>query len=383
MYSDLLDNRAAAYEALFLGELPYNPQPDEADIGLSGLWRVHTPKRGRNGDELNYHLDTIPSQVYGLLLEHDIAAHNPDEPVETIFGLLDPKTTLPIISNITSQALTLWEKALWRNQYGPVVSTNGTNPVEAGGVEDAAKERLANLLAKKSLVIETAAAAMWVLPIFSRNALQPTRKEQADLAKILANWGPQFLVEWMDGSIITRWLDSLGITQTEKQDLLSTTFTPAIRKYLAVHNITDPLAALDRVKTNLDLLNDNQTLAERLGWSETEVTATFTPTIRKYLAVNNITDPLAALDRVKANLDLLNDNQALAERLGWSETEVAATFTPAIRKYLAVSNITDPLVGAEDYIYGKIKYQAVTIYKASVKPRPGLLVNGPTNYLID
>lgn len=45
-FEGLVDNRPVAYEALFKGELPYEPQPDEADIGIAGLWRALTEKRG-------------------------------------------------------------------------------------------------------------------------------------------------------------------------------------------------------------------------------------------------------------------------------------------------------------------------------------------------
>jgi hypothetical protein len=46
---NLVENREVAHEALFQGELPYEPQQDEQDIGLSGLWRAHTQKGGRKG----------------------------------------------------------------------------------------------------------------------------------------------------------------------------------------------------------------------------------------------------------------------------------------------------------------------------------------------
>ena len=81
----------------------------------------------------------------------------------------------------------------------------------------------------------------------------------------------------------------------------------------------------------------------------------FTPGIRQYFAVHNISDPLAALERVKDNIDLLTD-QAIAEKTGWSLEEVGEVFTPGIRKHLAVHNISDPLKGATDYIAGNISF---------------------------
>ncbi len=114
------------------------------------------------------------------------------------------------------------------------------------------------------------------------------------------------------------------------------------------------MEALDRVKANLESLND-QAIAERLGWSEEEAREIITPSTRRRLTVSNITDPMEALDRVKANLESLND-EAIAERLGWSEEEAREIITPGIRRHLAVNNTTDPFSGLIDYIDGRIQY---------------------------
>jgi hypothetical protein len=77
--------------------------------------------------------------------------------------------------------------------------------------------------------------------------------------------------------------------------------------------------------------------------------------MRRYFAVNNITDPMAALDRVKENLNTMTD-AAIAERLGWSEEDVRGIITPGMRRRFAVGNITDPMAGLIDYIDRKIQY---------------------------
>ena len=77
--------------------------------------------------------------------------------------------------------------------------------------------------------------------------------------------------------------------------------------------------------------------------------------MRRYFAVHNINNPMEALDRVKANLESLND-QAIAEQLGWSEEEAREFIKPGIRRQLAVNNITDPFSGLIDYIDGRIQY---------------------------
>jgi len=291
----LIGNRPNAYEALFLGELPYEPQPDKQDIGLSGLWRVHTEKKGMNGNNLNALLDTLPGNVLTILQEHDRHSRSESgDDGEAIFSFIDTQQYLPIVADISSMSAKLWEKSLWRNNHGSVVATelvptpNSTNHSEANDI------RLAHLLASKSIVIEAAAAVMQVLPIFADKPLKPTNDEKVGLARILANWGPQFLTEWMNGSIIDNWLQDKQLSPQEQQQWKDS-FTPGIRKYFAVNNISDPLAALDKVKDNLELLSD-ATIAERLGWSQAEVKDAITPSIRKHFAVNNISDPLAALD---------------------------------------------------------------------------------------
>ena len=130
-----------------------------------------------------------------------------------------------------------------------------------------------------------------------------------------------------------------------------------MRRRFAVANINDPMAALDRVKDNLDMMTD-AAIAERLGWSEEDVRDIITPGMRRRFAVHNITDPMAALDRVKENLDMMTDS-AIAERLGWSEDEARDIITPSMRRHFAVNNITDPMAGLIDYIDGKIQYGSV------------------------
>ena len=113
------------------------------------------------------------------------------------------------------------------------------------------------------------------------------------------------------------------------------------------------MEALDRVKANLESLND-EAIADRLGWSEEEAREIITPSIRRRLAINNINNPMEALDRVKANLESLSD-EAIAKQLGWSEKEAREFITPGIRRHLAVNNITDPFSGLIDYIDGRIQ----------------------------
>ena len=89
---NLVENREVAHEALFQGELPYEPQPEEQDIGLSGLWRAHTTKRGRKGEITDSHFDEIPKIVEAILSNHEKLSRSPEGANgAAIFSFLNPE----------------------------------------------------------------------------------------------------------------------------------------------------------------------------------------------------------------------------------------------------------------------------------------------------
>ena len=344
---NLVENREVAHEALFQGELPYEPQPDEQDIGLSGLWRAHTTKRGRKGEIIDSHFDEIPKIVGAIISDHEKLSRSPEGANgAAIFSFLNPEIQ-EIVTEITTGAIKNWELALYRNKQPFLLGVSNEH------LDDISNERLAHLVGMQSLVIETAAAAIESLPAFVEVPTKPTKTEKEDLSKIISNWGPNFVKEWFSGKIIEEHFRQSGLDDAEIREWLNT-FTPGIRRRFAVGNITDPMEALDRVKANLESLND-QAIAERLDWSEEEAREIITPSTRRYFAVKNITNPMEALDRVKANLESLND-QAIAEQLGWREEEAREIITPSTRRYFAVNNTTDPFSGLIDYIDGRIQY---------------------------
>ena len=344
---NLVQNREISHEALFQGELPYEPQPDEQDIGLSGLWRAHTRKSGSRGETVDSHFDVIPKIVEKILSDHERLSRSPEGANgAAIFSFLNPEAQT-LVSDITTGCIKNWELALYRNEQPFLLSVRNEH------LDNVTSERLAHLVGMQSLVIETAAAVMQVLPEFVENPTKPSKDQQNNIAKIVSNWGPNFAREWFNGVIIEKHFRESGLNEAEVREWLDT-FTPSMRRYFAVHNITDPMAALDRVKENLDMMTD-AAIAERLGWSEEDVRDIITPSIRRYFAVSKITDPMAALDRVKENLDMMTD-AAIAEGLGWSEDDVRDIITPGMRRRFAVFNISDPMAGLIDYIDGKIQY---------------------------
>jgi hypothetical protein len=346
----LVDNREVVYESLFNGEMPIEPQPSIEDIGLTGLWRLYTEKFGRNGDDLNGLLNSVPSKVNAILTEHDIHASSGEDNGEAIFSFINPELSLHHVSDVTSNVMAYWEKALYRNNYKSIF---GDSKSAEGVREDEKSLRLANYQSTKSLVLETAAAVMQVMPLWSEKPFNPSAAEKNKLALVLANWGPKFFTEWMNGTILRNWINQNAISDDDA-DAYQELFSPSNLKRFAINNISNPLDAFDKVAANLAYMNDD-VIAEYLGWSKEDVNQLFTPGIRRRFAINNISNPLDAFDKVAANLELLTD-EVLVECLGWSRDEIKEIFTPGLRVHIAVRYGDDPLSAANDYIEGKIQY---------------------------
>jgi DNA-directed RNA polymerase specialized sigma subunit len=152
--------------------------------------------------------------------------------------------------------------------------------------------------------------------------------------------------EWMSGSIINRWLSEQEMSEGEKDAYLEV-FTPSMRTYFAINSITNPLKAVERVKVHLDTTLSDANIAKVLDIDEADVVDVFTPGIRTHFAVNNISDPLQAIERVKVYLDTTLSDANIAEVLGIDEADAADIFTPSIRTHFAVKNISDPLKAIE------------------------------------
>ena len=124
--------------------------------------------------------------------------------------------------------------------------------------------------------------------------------DQKNLARLLANWSPSFIQNWFDGKIIQQWYRDNNISQ-EKQQEWNKIFTPFMVKYLIVHNLTDPISGLNRIKYNLETVLTDQNIADQLNLSLDKVQTLFTPFLRKYVAVHHIMDPLASLSALVSN----------------------------------------------------------------------------------
>jgi DNA-directed RNA polymerase specialized sigma subunit len=369
-----IEDRVVAYESLFNGELPYNTMPEEADIGIAGLWRAFVCKDGRTGDDLALLLDNVPGTVQEILTYHQHASSQEDG--NAVFGLLYPEVALPIVTGITTRIMTLWEKALYRHGEPSMLTTKRDATGDLS--KEQSGERLAHLLASQQLVVETAAAVVQVLPLWVKDLYKPSKNSEDGVAKILASWGPQFLTEWMNGTIIGKWLDTMQLSEAERQDW-NELFNDSTKKRFAVGNISDPLKALGRVKDHLEVTLSDENIAKELGWSVEDVRQIFTNHMKKRFAVSNIANPLKALGRVKEHLGVTLSDENIAEELGWNIEEVRQMFTDSMKKNLAVSNISDPLKAL-----GRVKdHLEVTLSDENIAKELGWSVEEARNMFTD
>ena len=368
----LVDGSVASSEFLFLGELPYEPLPEESDVGLSGLWRAYTPKGGRNGFELNDRLDRLAAHVVDVVGEHDRAALSGGD---ALFGFVGAKER-ELVTDITIEAAKFLEKGLFRRQQ-----FRGGQSLLASG--------------SRRLIIELASAVSECVPVMfgvynSSGVVSVSKNKKRQAAIIIANWGPKFVLKWWDDTIIRRELEILydvpamkELLETDSDEGLESelelaeleieqwlqTFTPSKRLQFAATNVRDPLAALVRAKSNLGWLTDAN-IAEKLGVTEAVAKETFPPFTHLELAVQ-YSDVSAGLVKVKGRLDWLTDAN-IAENLGVTEAVAKETFPPSTRLRLAVkySDASDGL--ATESVRSQTTKPSV---ETSLVPAPA----GPTN----
>jgi hypothetical protein len=168
----------------------------------------------------------------------------------------------------------------------------------------------------------------------------------------------KYIARFHDYEFIDKFLNNdkyvseiLGITPEEVRD----SFPKGIRLHFAIHNISDPLKALRKVKEHLDTILTDENIARELNMTIEEVRDSFPRWIRLYFAVNYISDPLEALIRVKEHLYKTLTDENIANKLGMSVKEAREIFTKGMKLYFAVHNISNPLEGIKDWWEDKIK----------------------------
>ncbi len=269
--------RDGRYDSLFRGELPYEPIPEDAQVGISGLCRA-TNRASRRDPILNDHLDHLPLLIDEILVDHDLRAMSGEE---AIFSFIEDKDRKEV-SAVVSETFKLWEIAQARNKLDFLI----TNPESES----------------KWLVIETAAAVIQTKETGSFDL--SNKLDSKNLAKIIACWGPKFAKEWFNYSILNQWIEQEKLP-IEDQNEWREIFTPGILKHFAVRNVNNPLSAIKKVKYYLERVLTISNISQELGWSEAETKEMFTPGILKRFAINNISDPLSAcIEWVRGNLSV-------------------------------------------------------------------------------
>lgn len=316
------------YSTLFAGELPYEPPPPEAAVSISGLCRT-TRQAGAYAHGLRDHIEALPGIIDSILTEHDQAVRRDGEGIFAFRTVAAQQQ----VGSIVTRVFTRWEVIYSRR-------------------------RLTMLLPDKEsdarwLVVETAAAAMAAGTPRNGFRLDKNPSDTSTLATILANWGPRFIQQWFDGTILTQWMDEQRMPpakQAEWQGIL----TPNVRKRFAISSLPDPLQALAKVVFNRDTLLTDTRLAKFLNISEADARAMFTPGDRTFLAIHNIAAPLEGAAQVKAHLQVTLSDQNIAAFLGWDEADVREIFPPSIRKLFAIRHMANPLKGCRDWANGTI-----------------------------
>lgn len=128
-------------------------------------------------------LDTVPIRVKEILEAHQqeglVAAGS-----NAAYGFIGGSVP-ESITTIVSRAMSIYEKALYRNDCPSLLHSGG----------EVETERLGHIVGADALVVELAAAAQIVLPYIAKNPNKPTKNDMSDVSLLLANWGPQFAVE--------------------------------------------------------------------------------------------------------------------------------------------------------------------------------------------
>lgn len=305
------------YETLFNGENLYNSDQDVSLLSIAGLCRS-TIRSGMRSKKLNDHLDQIPSTINDILTEHDQAAIAQSN---AAYAFINDQARVTV-RDIVAKVFTQWEIAMTRKNYETLLP----------GKDDSSKW----------LVVETAAAVMQVIGDVPQYKIETYSKDADRIAAIIASWGPKFAKQWFDTTILTQWMNGLGISDTEQSQWLEV-FTPGVLKRIAEYHTTNPINALNRIKNNLDTYLTEEAIAAQLAWQLEEVRAVFSPSVRKHFAVSNISNPQQAIKKVKDNLEVHLSSANIAKITGWSEDLVRDTFSPYILRRIAVHQINNPI----------------------------------------
>jgi hypothetical protein len=316
--------RTEIYEVLFAGELPYDPQPADEATSLCSLARA-THRSGNFAPHAKRHVASLAGLVDRVLADHESLAQSAQENPETIFCFAGPQQQR-FVTEVVTHMCQQWEKTQARRGL-PFIFSAPSAP-------------------SRWLIIEAAAAV--AVAATPRNGFDRVNSlhERKRLAKLLAIWGPEFVAQWFDGTILCRWAQVQEMPD-EVYETWRLAFGPAELRAVANRHPLDPLGALGGVKARFEGPLSAASIVEKVGWSTDAVALIFTPSRRLVLAMNHSTGFDTALQRIKHSLEHVVTCQNLAERYGLSDHRVREIFAPSRRIAFAVTYTANPLAACD------------------------------------
>jgi DNA-directed RNA polymerase specialized sigma subunit len=160
---------------------------------------------------------------------------------------------------------------------------------------------------------------------------------EKDFSRIAQLWDEDFIAQYFsNNTMIAR---ELGIAPSEVQE----NFGRRVKLRFAVNNISDPMGAIRRVKRHLDETLSDEAIMKELGITLEEVQENFGRGVKLHFAVNNISDPMGAIRRVKKHLDETLSDEAIMKELGITLEEAQENFGRGVKLRFSVGNIGDPM----------------------------------------
>ena len=298
------------------------PGPDEAAISITGLCRA-TRRGGGRTPALASHLETIPGTVEAVLAGHpEQLASTKTSPEEGV-----------IISGIVSAVFTQWE--ISRAKHG--------EPMLLGVTEEQTS----------ALVTETVRAASEIIGTVRAYDVKKNKTDAANVAKLLACWGPEFVKGWFDGTILERWADSHDMSAEERQDWQSLA-TPSFLKTLSIKKAPDPVSALESAKHQLDTAYSDASIAAVFEVSPEETANVLSRRDRLYLAVHHPRNPEETLRTYKEHTDIISFYRDFSKICDLSIQETKFLLPVSMRAYFARLYPENPHEAARQWLRGRI-----------------------------
>lgn len=311
--SEVMAQREERYRSLFAGELDFNEPATEANLSIAALCRV-TYRAGRRLPELDNHLAKLPQIIDDVLSEQDHDARS--DSAEAIFAFTSDEARKKI-GDLVAGVIKNWEITMERHGNERLVKADDTN--------------------SSRLIVEAAAAAVQAV---GDTGLDPGDKDKRlKLVSMLSCRGPLFAREWIDGTVVRRWLLAKNLPESELREW-QTFFTRELLINFSKHQ--QPLSVVERVMRNYDYLTP-ETVSETLRWSFMQAKRLVTPGNRRRIAIGHLVSMDQALENIKDNLDNVLTDENIAERLGWKINDVRRRITPIMIRRFALINISDPL----------------------------------------